>query len=766
MEPENDTGNVEYKRKLQDNSDKKVENLASQMRFRCDEGEGECIYNIGVEDDGIITGVTYQEYEDTINILNSAAGKNSYIINVLSTTQVTDDKSIYEVLVREHNEHKYIDVKIAISGQVDVGKCLSEDTKIRIYPHGVKNIQDITTEDLLLGDDGLPRRVLSTTSGYGEMYEIIPYTGKSFSVNKNHILCFQARNCNYKYYDVEKGFWCIQFFAYSEKLPKIHIYKTPFGQDSDPKLIQESYSELISNLEIIKHEDIVEISLEQYVFLDNLSQSSLRLYRLFDNIAETNKSLEFTEKDNLSVRTSTSIKNIRILPKQKYYGFELSGNGRFLLEDFMVTHNSSFLGMITSGKNDDGRGSARLSIFNFPHEVKSGRTSSVGHHIIGYDKIGKVINYKGATGKMSWPEIIRSSSKIISFYDLAGHRKYLKTTITGLTSSEPDLCLIMVGANKGIRNSSTQKIHENMTKEHIFLCVTLGIPFAIVVTKIDMITDQNIENVYQETMKDIYQIVKCPGVRRQPIKVENNADVLICAKQVHTESIVPIFCISNVTGQGVDLLHQFFNVMPKISRTSNPNEVKYHVDSTWTVSGVGTVVGGHLMSGTISVNDKLWLGPNNNSYDQIIVRSIHCHKVPLQSVKSGSYVCLGLKKYERSNVRRGNVIVSNKSQQISVNSFIASIKIMRSHSTTIRLGYSSMIHASTIHQSATITEIIDKINIRDPENTNEDNVLRTGDQATVTFKFCYRPEYVVPGMRFICTEGNTKIIGVIKSVIS
>ena len=46
--------------------------------------------------------------------------------------------------------------------------------------------------------------------------------------------------------------------------------------------------------------------------------------------------------------------------------------------------------------------------------------------------------------KQDWREIVKKSSKIISFFDLAGHEKYLKTTILGLSSSIPDLCIITV----------------------------------------------------------------------------------------------------------------------------------------------------------------------------------------------------------------------------------------------------------------------------------------------------------------------------------
>ena len=110
---------------------------------------------------------------------------------------------------------------------------------------------------------------------------------------------------------------------------------------------------------------------------------------------------------------------------------------------------SSLIGVLTTGKFDDGRGAARTSVFNFPHEIKSGRTSSISQQILGFDNKGKIVNYTDV-GRMSWPDIVKESSKIISFFDLAGHEKYLKTTILGLSSSKPDICMIIVGANKGL----------------------------------------------------------------------------------------------------------------------------------------------------------------------------------------------------------------------------------------------------------------------------------------------------------------------------
>ena len=42
--------------------------------------------------------------------------------------------------------------------------------------------------------------------------------------------------------------------------------------------------------------------------------------------------------------------------------------------------------------------------------------------------------------------------------------------------------------------------------------------------------------------------------------------------------------------------------------------------------------------------------------------------------------------------------------------------------------------------------------------------IRTGDKATVAFKFLQRPEYLAPGDRLLFREGKTKGLGIVKSV--
>ena len=53
---------------------------------------------------------------------------------------------------------------------------------------------------------------------------------------------------------------------------------------------------------------------------------------------------------------------------------------------------STLLGVLTHGELDNGRGFARMKLFRHKHEMESGRTSSVGNDILGFDSTGQYPN--------------------------------------------------------------------------------------------------------------------------------------------------------------------------------------------------------------------------------------------------------------------------------------------------------------------------------------------------------------------------------------
>lgn len=69
--------------------------------------------------------------------------------------------------------------------------CHAKGTEILMFDGSCKKVEEIQTNDLLMGPDSLPRKVLKLYRGRQEMVKIIPTKGESFVVNLDHILALQ-----------------------------------------------------------------------------------------------------------------------------------------------------------------------------------------------------------------------------------------------------------------------------------------------------------------------------------------------------------------------------------------------------------------------------------------------------------------------------------------------------------------------------------------------------------------------------------------------
>ena len=78
------------------------------------------------------------------------------------------------------------------------GKCLGKDTPIMMYDGAIKKVQDVTTGELLMGDDSTPRRVLSTCTGLEQLYRVVPVKGDPYIVNESHILSLRSNDTKSK----------------------------------------------------------------------------------------------------------------------------------------------------------------------------------------------------------------------------------------------------------------------------------------------------------------------------------------------------------------------------------------------------------------------------------------------------------------------------------------------------------------------------------------------------------------------------------------
>ena len=444
-----------------------------------------------------------------------------------------------------------------------------------------------------------------------------------------------------------------------------------------------------------------------------------------------------------STSTSRTIKPIK--PKiEDYVKIGVVGN--------VDSGKSTLVGVLSKGLADDGRGSARLKVFNYPHEVSNGRTSSVAQEIMGFKKNGEQVfasRYVQNKNKY-WAEVVKDSDKIVSLIDLCGHEKYLKTTIYGLVGCVPDFVMIIVGANMGL---------SRMTKEHLGIVLALEIPFFIVMTKVDMVAEETMK----KTMKTLNKLMNCSVVNKKTMVIdyENQNEIDIAVDALVSTRVVPIFKVSNVTQFGVLSLRKFIfklQARENVKEMGKANDsVEFDIHDKFTVNGVGLVVSGLIKSGTVTLGQNLFLGPDKfNNYKMVQVKSLHFSRTPVETAIAGQFCCMNLKalkkkeELNKDSIRKGMVLLEATNLPRSVRKFEAEVAVLH-HSSTIKENYESVMHCGVIRQCVKIIKM-------------DKSLLRTGDKAIITFTFKFSPEYLKPGLSFLLREGRTKILGQVTRV--
>jgi GTPase len=403
---------------------------------------------------------------------------------------------------------------------------------------------------------------------------------------------------------------------------------------------------------------------------------------------------------------------------------------------------SSWVGVITKNILDNGRGYARSFVLKHKHEQETGRTSAVSQ------------------------QYVRMPDKVIEFNDLAGHEKYYKCTAKELSNSFLDYVAVIINSGSGV---------QLMTREHMALAYSLRIPMFVIYTKIDSspknIYDMNLEYIKSYYLKKMnLDTVVINSATELASFIANNNFIKGC-------NVMPIFPVSNVSGLGIDIVREFLNTLKKYIDydTSANKDVNFQVSRTYHVQGIGLVISGVMKSGTVRKGDVLYLGPNANgflrdnndntitatpldygtngytpvnNFYKIVIKGIHNNfQENVDYLRAGYSGCFNIKPVGRSNLKRGMIrqgmrILSNVQ---SVYEFDAKIKIYNS-SSTITSKYQPVLHCGGISQAVQIVKM-------------DKEYLRSFDEAVITFRFLYRPEYLEVGNIFIMREGNLKALG-------
>uniref|UniRef100_A0A3B5KPR3 Tr-type G domain-containing protein n=1 Tax=Xiphophorus couchianus TaxID=32473 RepID=A0A3B5KPR3_9TELE len=387
---------------------------------------------------------------------------------------------------------------------------------------------------------------------------------------------------------------------------------------------------------------------------------------------------------------------------------------------------STLLGVLTQGELDNGRGRARLNLFRHLHEIQTGRTSSISFEILGFNSKGEVVNYSESR---TAEEICESASKMITFIDLAGHHKYLKTTIFGLTSYCPDFAMLVVSANTGIAGT---------TREHLGLAMALKVPIFIVISKVDLCTRATVER----TVRQLERVLKQPGCNKVPMVVGSTDDAVTAAQQfAQSPSITPIFTLSSVTGESLDMLKVFFNIIPPLSNSKEQEELMQQL-TEFQLAAIHTLPLVHSVQG-----DHLVVGPTElGQFHKLTVGSIQRNRSACRVLRAGQAATLALGNFDRSLLRKGMVMVSPEMDPTICWMFEAEI-VLLFHAKTFHKGFQVTVHIGNVRQTATVEAVYGK------------EELRTGEKAVVLFKFIKHPEYLKVGAKMLFREGVTKGIG-------
>ncbi|XP_037078310.1 GTP-binding protein 2-like [Pollicipes pollicipes] len=396
---------------------------------------------------------------------------------------------------------------------------------------------------------------------------------------------------------------------------------------------------------------------------------------------------------------------------------------------------STLLGVLTHGQLDNGRGRSRLNMLRHLHEIRTGRTSSISHEILGFDSEGNTVDYSATP---TAEEICEQSSKLVTFIDLAGHQKYLKTTVFGLTGYSPHHAMLVVSANSGIAGT---------TQEHLDLALALKVPLFVIVTKIDLTSAATLRH----TLQALEALVRAPGCGKEPLRVVDEASAAAAAQA--DAATVPVFSVSSVSGAGLPLLKKYLHALSPSPGASERRRLEqqlceFQIDETYRISETGVVVGGLLTKGIITEGARLSLGPlEDGSFTTVRVASIHRNRRPCRVVRAGQAAALAIDR-DVAGLRRGMVLLAPQSRPTACLYFQATVCALFG-SQAIHRRFQATVHMGSVRQTAVIEGVC-----------APGGLLRPDQEASVLFRFYRQPEYVSVGDRLLFRQGRTRGYGI------
>lgn len=133
---EDDEGAVEYKWRLTNISATRFEHLKTQMQFRVAEGQGQCLYELGVADDGTPRGLCSADFDESVDTVRRLAESLGYDLRVVFERVVATSPELLRcvelMVTKQLAACDQTDLRIAFCGETDTGK----STLVSVLVHG------------------------------------------------------------------------------------------------------------------------------------------------------------------------------------------------------------------------------------------------------------------------------------------------------------------------------------------------------------------------------------------------------------------------------------------------------------------------------------------------------------------------------------------------------------------------------------------------------------------------------------------------------
>lgn len=226
---------------------------------------------------------------------------------------------------------------------------------------------------------------------------------------------------------------------------------------------------------------------------------------------------------------------------------------------------------------------------------------------------------RGITINLGFAHLELDPGTQIGIVDVPGHRDFVNTMVGG--ASGIDFVMMVIAADSGVMPQ---------TREHLQILQVLNVQRGLIaLTKVDRINDPEWLHLCRSEISDFVQ-----GTFLED---------------------APMVDVSAVTGQGVgELKTAIREVIGQVEERTDAGCFRLFVDRLFSVSGFGSVVTGSVISGRLSVGDKVFLLPGVNG--DMAVRRLERHGVEVASVKAGDRASINVAGLTKSDFSRGQVI--------------------------------------------------------------------------------------------------------------